>query len=94
MVHMADTINTLTLGDTTITLDDPVNSPKHYNQAGIECIDAIRAATDDGFEYYLQGNIMKYLWRYEYKNNPLEDVRKGLWFLHKLEEELNGANNN
>ena len=33
---MADTINTLTLGDTTITLDDPVNSPKHYNQAGIE----------------------------------------------------------
>ena len=40
---------------------DNVNSPKHYNQSGIECIDAIRAATDDGlggFEYYLQGNII------------------------------------
>jgi hypothetical protein len=39
---------------------DVVNNPPHYNQAGIECIDAIRAATGDGFQYYLQGNIMKY----------------------------------
>ena len=82
---MADTISTLTLGDTTITLDDPVNSPKHYNQAGIECIDAIRAATDDGFEYYLQGNIMKYLWRYKYKNGS-EDLKKAQWYLDKLIE--------
>ena len=41
---------------------DAVNKPPHYNQAGVECIDAIQAATDDGFEYYLQGNIIKYLW--------------------------------
>ena len=27
---------------------DMVNSPPHYNQAGVECIDAIRAATDEG----------------------------------------------
>ncbi len=46
---------------------DVVNSPAHYNQTGIECIDAIAAATDDGFEHYLQGNIIKYLWRYRYK---------------------------
>ena len=39
--------------------EDMVNSPPHYNKAGIECIDAIRAATGDGYEYYLQGNIMK-----------------------------------
>ena len=82
---MADTIDTLTLGDTTITLDDPANSPKHYNQAGIECVDAIRAATDDGFEYYLQGNIMKYIWRYKYKNG-LEDLHKAHWYLNKLIE--------
>ena len=48
--------------------EDAVNHPQHYNQAGIECIDAIKAATDEGFEYYLQGNILKYLWRYRYKN--------------------------
>ena len=47
---------------------DVVNSPSHYNQAGIECIEAIAAATDNGFEYYLQGNIIKYIWRYRYKN--------------------------
>jgi hypothetical protein len=53
---------------------DMVNHPPHYNKAGIETIDAIRAMTDDGFEYYLQGNIMKYLWRYRYKNG-VEDVK-------------------
>mgnify|MGYP005993713825 CR=1 FL=1 len=81
---MAETIR-LTDGDSTITFDDRVNSPKHYNQAGIECINAIRAATDEGFEYYLQGNIMKYLWRYKYKNG-LEDLHKAQWYLNKLIE--------
>ena len=85
---MADTIDTLTFGNTTITLDDPVNSPKHYNQAGIECIDAIHAATDEGFEYYLQGNIMKYLWRYERKGKSIEDLKKAKWYLNKLISEV------
>ena len=64
---------------------DMVNSPPHYNKAGIECVDAIAAATEDGFEYYLQGNIMKYLWRYRYKNG-LEDLNKAKWYLDKLIE--------
>ena len=38
---------------------DMVNHPPHYNQYGIECIDAIKACTGEGFEYYLQGNIIK-----------------------------------
>ena len=62
---------------------DNVNSPPHYNQAGIECVDAIAAATGDGFEYYLQGNIIKYLWRYRYKNG-IEDLKKAQWYLDKL----------
>ena len=65
---------------------DMVNSPPHYNQAGIECIDAIEAATSDGYEYYLQGNIIKYLWRYRYKNG-VEDLKKAQWYLGKLIEE-------
>ena len=65
---------------------DMVNSPPHYNQAGIECIDAIRAATGDGYEYYLQGNIIKYLWRYRYKNG-VQDLEKAQWYLQKLIEE-------
>jgi hypothetical protein len=58
---------------------DMVNSPPHYNQTGIECIHAISAATGDGFKYYLQGNIMKYLWRFDYKDKPLEDLNKAQW---------------
>ena len=64
---------------------DLVNSPPHYNQTGIECVEAIAAATDDGFEYYLQGNILKYLWRYRYKNG-IEDLKKAQWYLNKLIE--------
>lgn len=64
---------------------DMVNNPPHYNQQGIECIEAIHAATGDGFQHYLQGNIMKYLWRYRYKNGK-QDLEKAKWYLDKLIE--------
>ncbi len=67
---------------------DMVNSPPHYNQTGIECIHAISAATNTGFKYYLQGNILKYLWRFDYKDKPLEDLQKAKWYLDKLIEEV------
>ena len=67
---------------------DMVNSPPHYNQTGIECIEAISAATDSNFKYYLQGNIMKYLWRFDYKDKPLEDLQKAKWYLDRLIEEV------
>tara|TARA_R100000664_G_scaffold22640_1_gene32122 strand:- start:758 stop:985 length:228 start_codon:yes stop_codon:yes gene_type:complete len=65
---------------------DMVNSPPHYNKANIECIDAIHAATDEGYEYYLQGNILKYVWRYRYKGG-VEDLKKAQWYLDKLIKE-------
>jgi hypothetical protein len=61
-----------------------VNSPSHYNEFGIECIDAIQAATGSEFKSYLQGNIMKYLWRYRYKGKPVEDLQKAEWYLSRL----------
>jgi len=67
--------------------EDMVNNPPHYNKSGVETIDAIKAMTDDGYEYYLQGNIMKYLWRYRYKNG-VEDLKKAQWYLNELIEEL------
>ena len=68
-----------------IEIEDMVNHPIHYNKAGIETIDAIEAVTTDGFKYYLQGNILKYIWRYEYKNG-VEDLKKARWYLNKLIE--------
>ena len=69
-------------------LEDMVNNPPHYNQHGIECLDAIRAATGKGYQYYLQGNILKYLWRYRYKNGK-EDLQKALFYLKRMIEEVN-----
>jgi len=80
------TINGMTLHD-----EDMVNHPPHYNKYGVECIDALRAATGEGFEYYLQGNVMKYLWRYKYKNG-VEDLKKANWYLElMIAEKQNNA---
>ena len=65
--------------------EDLVNSPPHYNKGGVECIDAIMAATNHNKEGYLQGNVMKYVWRYDYKGG-LEDLQKAEWYLKKLIE--------
>ena len=70
---------------------DMVNHPPHYNKSGIETIEAIKAMTDDGFEYYLQGNIMKYLWRYRYKNGA-EDLKKAQWYLSELIDVVENEN--
>ena len=63
--------------------EDLVNKPPHYNNSKIECIEAIEAATGEGYEYYLQGNILKYLWRYRHKNG-VEDLKKAQWYLNDL----------
>ena len=69
---------------------DMVNHPPHYNKEGIECIDAISAALGEGMEYYLQGNIMKYLWRFDYKGKAVEDLNKAKWYLDRLIQEMEG----
>ena len=68
-----------------VKASDFVNSPPHYRQSGVECIDAILSATHEMREGYLQGNIIKYLWRYRYKNG-MEDLKKAQWYLNKLIE--------
>ena len=69
-------------------MEDMVNHPPHYNQHGIECIDAIKATTGDNFKDYLKGNIMKYLWRFSYKGKPEEDLQKAKWYLDRLISEV------
>ena len=64
---------------------DMVNNPPHCNKYGVECIEAIQSATGEGYEYYLQGNIIKYLWRYRYKNG-VQDLEKAQWYLSRLIE--------
>jgi hypothetical protein len=65
--------------------EDAVNSPSHYNTGNIECIEAIEESmTPEAYKGYLKGNCMKYLWRYDYKGKPVEDLEKAQWYLAKL----------
>jgi hypothetical protein len=66
---------------------DNVNNPSHYNQAGVECIDAIKASLGDEYPDYCKGNVMKYLWRYKYKNG-IEDLKKAQWYLNSMVESV------
>lgn len=70
-------------------MEDVVNKPKHYNTGAIECIEAIKASMSDiEFKGYLKGNILKYLWRYNYKGRPNEDIDKAAWYLARLQKEI------
>ena len=68
---------------------DMVNHPQHYTQGGIECIDALKAATvgKRGIEAVCVANVIKYLWRYEEKNGT-EDIRKAKFYIERLLKEL------
>ena len=66
-------------------LKDMVNHPDHYTNSSIETIDIIESVTAEGFQYYLEGNILKYLTRYRHKNG-IEDLKKAQWYLNKLIE--------
>lgn len=64
-----------------------VDHPSHYNQGGIECIDAIKAAlTPEEFAGFCKGNAIKYVWRAGHKCKPTEDLRKGRYYLGYLTE--------
>jgi hypothetical protein len=62
-----------------MAIDDPVNSPAHYTQGEMEVITAIEGL---GLDYH-QGNVLKYVARYRYKNG-IEDLRKAKWYIDRL----------
>lgn len=59
---------------------DMVNHPPHYNQhpSGIECIEIVRELP------HCLGSATKYVWRYEDKSDPIEDLDKALWYLNDV----------
>ena len=64
---------------------DMVDNPPHYNNGGIECIEAIEAMLSrDEYIGYLRGNALKYMWRFRYKSKPFEDLRKARWYEERL----------
>lgn len=71
--------------------DEMVRQPSHYNQSGIECIDAIHACLgDEGFINYCHGNMLKYSWRWKYKGG-LQDLNKSAEYGMFIENVTNGG---
>ena len=68
---------------------DAVNHPSHYTAGGLECIEALKAATTrlTGIEAVCTANAIKYLWRWKDKNGA-EDIRKAIWYCERLLKEI------
>lgn len=63
---------------------DSVTKPAHYQRGGIETIEVIRAKLGpQGFGFYCEGNVLKYLTRWRDKNG-IEDLRKAQVYLDWL----------
>ena len=60
-------------------MTDNINHPTHYNgrDIGFECILLAKR------QYFCTGNVIKYLWRYKDKGNPIEDLKKARWYARK-----------
>ena len=70
-------------------VSDPVNHPEHYTHGGIECIQAIEAAVTGlmGIEAVDTSQIIKYVWRWKWKNG-IEDLKKAQYYLNHLIKEV------
>lgn len=67
--------------------EEAIDSPTHYQvMEGIEAIDLIKAQTAENYSGYLEGNVLKYLFRWR-KKNGAEDLKKAKKYLEWLIEE-------
>lgn len=66
------------------------SSPDHY-KGKVECIDVLDACmSDDQFEGFLRGNVLKYVYRYPSRRG-VEDLRKAQVYLDWLIERVSKA---
>ena len=59
--------------------EDPIENPPHYKShpSGIECI---QITEHMGF---CLGNVVKYIWRADLKENAIEDLEKAKWYIER-----------
>lgn len=64
-------------------MSQKIDHPPHYNQhpakcecgKPIECIDVVRHMN------FNLGNVVKYVWRADFKGSTVEDLEKAVWYL-------------
>ena len=72
----------MTLKDDTLNIDHR----SYYNRGSIEAIDAIESACTglQGYEGFLTGTCLKYLFRWRWKGTALADLKKARYYLDRL----------
>ena len=69
-------------------IQDLVNSPPHYTSGRIEAITYIKDKLGkEGYRFYLEGTIHKYMHRFRLKGAPVSDLKKMQWYLNALIDE-------
>ena len=73
--------------------NDMVNHPAHYKVGKYEAIDIIEEATKDlkGIFATDTGNALKYILRWNKKDNPRQDLRKAIFYLNHIIQKLDEA---
>ena len=73
---------------------DMVNNPAHYEAGSIATIEHIKDLVNglNGFESYCIGTCAKYLYRHQYKGNPLQDLKKAQWYLNTVIKSMESVN--
>ena len=68
---------------------DDITKPKHYTQGKVECLDAIDSVLEESsrIDFY-RSQIVKYMWRFRDKGDPLKDAKKAQFYLGRLIEKL------
>jgi hypothetical protein len=64
--------------------DEHVNHPKHYG-GGDNPHEVIKVIESWDLNFHA-GNVVKYISRYQHKDNPMRDLKKALWYLERLIE--------
>jgi len=67
-----------------------VEHPDHYTFGSIECLRYLEDSLGDGYQFFLEGNIKKYLHRWRHKSaSPdlqIQDLQKARFLLNELIE--------
>lgn len=77
--------------------DKNVENPTHYTYGAIECLRYLEDSLGDGYQYFLEGNVKKYLhrWRHKHRDNTdlqLQDLKKAEFYLKELIEQIEHLN--
>lgn len=73
-------------------LKEAVNNPNHYSPNGRDTFMHLKDQMGaEAFNGFLQGNVIKYTARHQFKDKPVEDLNKALFYLLHLYFERGGT---